>query len=69
MSNDVNDKFKTKKATFQLTNESLDKLDSFCSRVGINKSKVLEVMLKKFETNTFKDEFEFYNIKIKNENK
>ena len=66
---EANDKFKTKKATFQLTNESLDKLDSFCQRTGINKSKVIEVMLKKMETNTFKDEFEFYNIKIKNENK
>jgi macrodomain Ter protein organizer (MatP/YcbG family) len=63
-----NEKFKTKKATFQLTNDSLHKLDSLSTRIGITKSKIIDILIKKMETNTIKDEFDLYNITCKKHN-
>ena len=54
-----------KKVGFNLTETSISKLDIFANKLDIPKSKVIEVLLRKLETNNFKDEFDFYDCKIK----
>ena len=54
-----------KKVGFNLTETSIKKLNDFSKKLDIPNSKIIEVLIRKLETNNFKNEFEFYEIKVK----
>ena len=54
-----------KKVGFNLTETSIKKLNDFSKKLDIPNSKIIEVLIRKLETNNFKDEFDFYEVKIR----
>lgn len=66
MSNLVEEnKFITKKTTFQITNEAINKLEKIANKTGITKSKIIDILIKKVELETIENEFDIYNIVCK----
>jgi hypothetical protein len=55
----------TKKLGIRLSIENFDKLNKISDKLLLSKSKIIEVLLRKLELNTIKDDFDFYNIKVK----
>jgi hypothetical protein len=53
-----------KKIGFNLSENTVSKLDLFADKLQISKSKIIEVLIRKLETNNFKDEFDFYSVVI-----
>ena len=53
-----------KKVGFNFESETIDKLDRMAEKLNLPKSKLIEIIIKKLELNTFKDDFDFYNLKI-----
>jgi len=56
---------KKQKTSIMMTEKGTTKLNDLAARLGITKSKIVEVLVRNIETNTIKDEFDFYNIKVK----
>lgn len=66
MSNLVEEnKFITKKTTFQITNEAINKLEKIANKTGVTKSKIIDILIKKVELETIENEFDIYNIVCK----
>jgi len=57
---------KNKKVSFNLTLKSIEKLDLVSQLVELPKTKIIEILLNKLEIDNIENEFDFYDIKVKN---